>query len=104
MGTKNYTAVPHSYLDECEMLTDAEFGALMRGLLRYSAEGTPIVAAGNARFYARRMMNQEDINRARYDDVCRKRAEAGRSGALARWGGADGTDGNCQLKDKNNRE
>ena len=88
---KTYIAVPYAYLDECGMLTDAEFGQLMRGLLRYGAEGTPIEAEGNARFFARRMMNQEDFNRARYEEIARKRAEAGRRGAAARWdGGAHG--------------
>ncbi len=111
---KNYTAIPHGYLDECEALTDAEFGLLIRGLLRYSIDGTPIEAGGNARFFARRMMNQEDLNRACWERVSRKRAEAGRAGALARWRdradadedadeGADEdadeeADGNCQHK------
>jgi len=97
---KNYTAVPYGYLDECGMLTDAEFGQLMRGLLRYSAEGTPIEAEGNARFFAKRMMNQEDYNRQRYEDICRARSEAGKRGAAARWGGGDGEDnGKCQQKE-----
>ena len=85
---KNYTALPHAYLEECEGLTDAEFGALIRGLLRYSLDGTPIEAGGNARFFARRMMNQEDFNRARWEEISRKRAEAGRRGGM--WSGCDG--------------
>ena len=83
MQEKNYTAAPHVYLEECEMLTDEEFGRLIRGLLRYSMDGTPIRADGNARFFARRMMNQEDFNRARWEDISRKRAEAGRLGGQA---------------------
>ena len=98
--TKNYTAIPHSYLEECEMLTDAEFGQLMRGLLRYCVDGTPIRAEGNARFFARRMMNQEDYNRIRYEEICRARSEAGKRGAAARWNGrSEDEDGNCQQKD-----
>lgn len=73
---KDYTAIPHGYLSECEMLTDEEFGRLIRGLLRYSMDGTPICADGNARFFARRMMNQEDINRKRYSDVTHGRTRA----------------------------
>ena len=87
---KNYTAIPHGYLDECEALTDAEFGLLMRGLLRYSIDGTPIEAGGNARFFARRMMNQEDLNRARWEQISRSRAEAGRIGGLASRRGSRG--------------
>ena len=85
----NYTAIPHAYLDECEALTDAEFGALIRGLLRYSISGEAIEAGGNARFFAKRMMNQEDINRARWEDVSRKRAEAGRLGGLVHRSGGN---------------
>ena len=81
----NYCAVPHVYLDECEALTDEEFGRLMRSLLRYSRDGEAIELAGNERFFARRMMNQEDVNAARYADISAKRSEAGRLGALARW-------------------
>lgn len=73
---KNYTAVPHVYLSECAMLTDAEFGQLIRGLLRFSVDGTPIEVGGNARFFAQRMMNQEEINRKRYSDVSHGRAHA----------------------------
>ena len=71
---KDYTAIPHAYLEECEALTDAEFGGLIRALLRYSRSGEPIEAEGNARFFAKRMMNQEDINRRRYADKSRGRA------------------------------
>ena len=71
---KDYTAIPHAYLEECEALTDAEFGALIRALLRYSRTGEVIEPEGNARFFARRMMNQEDINRRRYSMVCHGRA------------------------------
>ena len=81
----NYTAVPHAYLEECECLSDAEFGSLIRALLRYSRSGEAIEPAGNARFFARRVMNQEDINRAHYEIVAEKRAVAGKQGAMMRW-------------------
>ena len=93
---KTYTAIPYSYLDECAALTDAEFGALIRALLRYSMTGEVIKDAGNARFFARRMMNQEDAYRQRYDQTVRRRSEAGKQGAAARWGGgAAGENGKC---------
>ena len=81
----NYTAVPHAYLEECEELSDAEFGRLMRALLRYSMTGEVMALSGNERFFARRAMNQEDVNAGRYALVSEKRAEAGRRGAMARW-------------------
>ena len=81
----NYTAVPHAYLDECQDLSDAEFGRLMRALLRYSRDGEAMELSGNERFFARRMMNQEDVNAAHYYSLSEKRREAGRLGAAARW-------------------
>ena len=81
----NYCAVPHAYLDECETLTDEEFGRLVRALLRYSRDGEAIDLSGNERFFARRMMNQEDVNALRYAEIAEKRREAGRRGAAAKW-------------------
>lgn len=81
----HYTAVPHAYLEECEDLTDEEFGRLMRALLRYSARGEPMLLEGNERFFARRMMNQEDVNATKYAEVSEKRSQAGKKGAEARW-------------------
>lgn len=81
----NYCAVPHVYLDECETLTDEEFGRLVRALLRYSRDGEAIELTGNERFFARRVMNQEDVNRAHYDEAARKRKERSEKAAAARW-------------------
>ena len=98
---RNYTAIPHAYLEECEGLSDAEFGGLIRALLRYSRSGEPIEAEGNARFFARRMMNQEDFFRKSFEKTAGKRSEAGKKGAVARWGdGAADKNGNCHHKDK----
>ena len=92
----NYCAVPHAYLDECDALTDAEFGRLMRGLLRYSRDGTIIEAEGNERFFARRLMNQEDIFNEHYEAEVQRRITRARLAAEARWaairGENDGTD------------
>ena len=81
----NYTAVPHAYLEECECLSDAEFGSLIRALLRYSRSGEAVEPAGNARFFARRVMNQEDINRAHYETTVEQRSDLARRAAMARW-------------------
>ena len=92
----NYTAVPHAYLDECQDLSDAEFGRLMRALLRYSRDGTVIAPEGNERFFARRLMNQEDIFNEHYEAEVQRRITRARLAAEARWaairGEDDGTD------------
>ena len=81
----NYTAVPHAYLDECAELTDAEFGHLLRALLRYSRDGEYMDLQGNERFFARRFMNQEDILNERYEKAVARRLASAKIAAMARW-------------------
>lgn len=82
---RNYAALPYDYLEEMEALTDAEFGRLTRALLAYSMTGEKIALCGNERFYAKRVMAQEDRFKASYEDVSTARSEAGKAGAAARW-------------------
>ena len=86
----SYCAVPHIYLDECETLSDAEFGRLMRALLRYSRDGEAIDLDGNERFFARRMMNQEDVNAAHYAEAQARRVEKAIHAARVRWAAIHG--------------
>lgn len=88
---RNYAALPYEYLEEMEALNDEEFGRLMRALLLYSATGEPMRLAGNERFYAKRIMAQEDRFRDSYDEISSARSEAGKAGAAARW--ANGKNG-----------
>lgn len=94
----NYCAVPHVYIEECETLTDAEFGRLMRALLRYSRDGEAISLEGNERFFARRMMTQEDVFNERYEQARARRVARAMYAAHMRWHGdeeyeEDGGDG-----------
>lgn len=82
---RNYSALPYDYLEEMSELNDAEFGRLTRALLVYSMTGEQIALCGNERFYAKRVMMQEDRFKASYDDISTTRSEAGRAGAAARW-------------------
>lgn len=82
---RNYAAIPYDYLEEMEALNDAEFGRLTRALLAYSMTGEKIALCGNERFYAKRVMAQEDRFKASYEDVSTARSEAGKAGAAARW-------------------
>lgn len=85
---RDYAAVPHEYLEEMDALNDAEFGRLVRSLLVYSKEGTPIALCGNERFYAKRVMAREDRFQKSFLDSQDKRSAAGQAGAMARWGNA----------------
>lgn len=91
---RNYAALPHDYLEEMEALNDAEFGRLTRALLAYSMTGEKIALCGNERFYAKRVMAQEDRFKASYDDVSAARSKAGKAGADARWQNGKGISAN----------
>ena len=82
---RNYAALPYDYLEEMEALNDAEFGRLTRALLVYSMTGEQIALCGNERFYAKRVMAQEDRFKSSYEDISATRSEAGKAGAAARW-------------------
>ena len=61
---RNYAALPYDYLEET---------------------GEQIALCGNERFYAKRVMAQEDRFKASYDGISATRSEAGKAGAVARW-------------------
>lgn len=85
---RNYAALPYDYLEEMAALNDAEFGRLTRALLVYSMTGEPIALCGNERFYAKRVMAQEDRFRASYEEQVAAKSERGKAGAKARWSNA----------------
>lgn len=91
---RNYAALPHDYLEEMRELNDAEFGRLTRSLLKYSMTGELIALSGNERFYAKRVMSQEDRFQESYNETSDKRREAGKKGAAKRW---DSKNGNAIL-------
>lgn len=96
---RNYAALPYEYLEEMEQLNDAEFGRLTRALLTYSMTGEPIALCGNERFYAKRVMSQEDRFKSNYEEATDKKKEAGRRGAAKRW---DSKNGNATNNDGKN--
>lgn len=85
---RNYAALPYDYLNEMEVLNDAEFGRLTRALLKYSMTGEPIALCGNERFFSKRVMNQEDRFKASYEEQASIRSARGKAGAEARWSNA----------------
>ena len=82
---RNYVALPYEYLEELDALNDAEFGRLTRALLKYSMTGEPIALCGNERFFAKRVMAQEDRFKLSYQEISESRRAAGLKGAEARW-------------------
>ena len=82
---RNYAAIPYDYGREMSRLSDAEFGRLVRALLKYSETGEPIDLRGNESYFTERVMMQEDRFRESYDDLSKTRSDAGKAGASKRW-------------------
>ena len=90
MTTRNYTALPHEYLEEMQELSDAEYGRLVRALQKYSMSGEMEKLCGNERFYVKRVCNREDRYQAEFAEAAKKKSTSGKRGAEKRWNSEDG--------------
>lgn len=82
---RNYAALLHEYLEEMDILSDAEFGRLCRALLAYSAEGREGRLEGAEKVLWKRVKNQEDRFQKSYEELTETRRQAGKKGAAKRW-------------------
>ena len=90
---REYVPVPIEYLEEMALLSDEDFGVLMRALLRYGRDGTPITLGGDCRFYAVRVMNKDNhyADKAkREEEKKKKQSEQNSRNARARYDGSEG--------------
>ena len=82
-----YVKMFFSFLDETGAMTDAEVGRLVRQIMEYGRTGnTEKYLKGNERYAFPLYKAQFDRDRERYVAVSRKRAEAGKSGGMAKAG------------------
>ena len=82
--------VPIEYLAEMSPLSDADFGRLIRALLRYGQDGTPVDLDGDCRFYAVRVMNKDDHYALRAEEDAEKaqrRSSHAKKAAMGRYAG-----------------
>lgn len=84
---RNYAALLHEYLDEMDILSDAEFGRLCRALLRYSMDGKEGQLEGAEKVLWKRVKRQEDRFKENYEEQVNSRRTAGKRGAEKRWRG-----------------
>lgn len=80
---RNYVAIPFEYREEMDILTNEQFGELVRALMHYGEFGdaNPLFGlTGMARAFAKRVMAQEDRFQKHYDELAEKRREAGAKG------------------------
>ena len=81
---RSYAALPHDYLEEMELLSDEEFGRLIRALLVYSKTGETYELIGSERVLFPRVKLQEDRFQESYNASLEQKQEAGRKGGKAR--------------------
>lgn len=63
---RDYTALPHEYLEELDCLSDAEYGRLIRALQQYSITGEEIQLNGREKDHWKRVRNREDRYKTSY--------------------------------------
>ena len=85
---RDYAPMPMEYLEEMAILSDEDFGRLMRALLRYAKDGTPVELDGDCRFFAVRVMNKDNYyakKAAEEAERIEKWAARGKKAATARY-------------------
>ena len=85
---REYTAIPYEYLDEMDVLSDEEYGRLVRAIQRYSMTGEEPNFDGPDRVLQvcwRRVKSREDRYRESFDAQDRERSRRGKNAAKARW-------------------
>ena len=90
MAAREYVPVPIEYLAEMSPLSDADFGRLIRALLRYGQDGTPVDLDGDCRFYAVRIMNKDDHYAVRAEEDAeraKRRSSHAKKAAMGRYAG-----------------
>ncbi len=85
-GNRRYTPLPFEYLEEMELLSDEEYGRLIRALQRYSMLGELVECPGREAFYYKRVIHREDRFHKEFELIQKQRSCAGKKGAKARWG------------------
>jgi hypothetical protein len=86
--SRDYTAVPHEYLEEMDILSDAEFGRLIRALLEYSMTGEEKELSGGEKAHWKRVRNRENRYQESFADNEKGKTERARNAAKARWNNA----------------
>lgn len=82
-------------IDQLELIPDADRGRLLLDLLRYAKDGTlPEYDNPANKLMFSILQKRVDKDCERYEEVCRKRAEAGRKGLASRYGNKPVS--NCQ--------
>lgn len=93
--SRDYTAVPHEYLEEMDYLSDAEFGRLIRALLAYSMTGEEKELSGSERAHWKRVRNRENRYQESFANNEKSKTERAKNAAKARWSNAQACTSNA---------
>ncbi len=85
---REYTALPFEYLEEMDVLSDAEYGRLIRALQEYSMSGREPELNGTEKVYWKRVRNRENRYREGFEDQDKAKSERALKAANARWSNA----------------
>lgn len=85
---REYTALPFEYLEEMDVLSDAEYGRLIRALQEYSMSGREPELNGTEKVYWKRVRNRENRYREGFEDQDKAKLERALKAANARWSNA----------------
>ncbi len=81
---RDYTALPHEYLEELDCLSDAEYGRLVRALQSYSITGEEPQLNGREKDHWKRVRNREDRYKESYAGRSAANSENGLKGGRPR--------------------
>lgn len=80
---REYVPLPMEYRVTMDLLSDEDFGRLVRALLDYAAVGTPIALDGDARFYSKSVMLKDDYYAKKCAEEEAKAAKRSRHASVA---------------------
>lgn len=86
--SREYTPLPHEYLEELAHLSDAEYGRLIRGLQHYSITGQAPKLSGQEKNHWIRVRNTEDRYQKSFGEKEKAKTERATKAANARWSNA----------------
>lgn len=95
--SRDYTAVPHEYLEEMEHLSEAEFGRLMRALLLYSMTGEEKNLSGGEKAHWVRVRNRENRYQESFENNEKVKTERAKNAANARWSNAKNANASASI-------
>jgi len=89
-----------SLKEPVDALTDEQAGQLFKAILAYQT-GEAVSLDGLLNVVFLQIKQQLDYNNDKYNEMCKKRSDAGKKGMLSRWGKVDNTDNDVITNDNN---